>query len=219
MRFDLETLPFPADASVLRARSDPVFCPTCANLHTVSAFAMVPCTAVTINLSRSVEKVDRARQLLSGIESQFISSTEKLVSWELQISLADLKNSAAAGCITCLLLKEVLTNVPNGYLNWDDPALYIVVIFCDKTVLRISVVRDRYPYETDTWEFGMAYKILYNEPDMDEYQVYTLPSKLLARPFFFPKRNSGRLMLIRITSLTLPMAFARLPHECRRTQT
>ncbi|CAH0027148.1 unnamed protein product [Clonostachys rhizophaga] len=176
MRFDLETLPFPIDVSALTATSDPAFCSTCANLHTVSAFAMVPCTAVMMNLSRSVKKVDKARQLLSGIESQSISSTEKLVSWELQISLADLKNSSAAGCITCLLLREVLTNVPNGHIDWDDPALYIVVIFCDKTVLRISVARDRDHYETDTWGFDMSYKLLHDEPDMDDYQVYTLPN-------------------------------------------
>ncbi|CAH0058109.1 unnamed protein product [Clonostachys solani] len=176
LRFDLETLPFPADVSVLKATSDPAFCPTCANLNTVSAFAMVPCTTIMMNLASSIRKVDRARRLLSGIESQSISATEKLVSWELQISLADLKNSSAAGCITCLLLKEVVTNVPNGHFDWDDPALYIVVVFCEKTVLRISVARDRDHYATDTWDFGMSYKLLIDEPDMEDYQVYTLPT-------------------------------------------
>lgn len=167
--------------------------------------------AVVMNIADTTKKVDRARQLLYGFESQPISSTDKLRSWEIQIRLADLKDSSSAGCITCLLLKEVLTKVPNGHFDWDDPALYIEVIFCDKTVLRFSIVRDWDHYEEYAWDFGLPRRDLYRERDIEEYQVYTLPSKLLV--CHFSKRNNGRLMLIRSISLTLPVAYGRLPHE------
>ncbi|CAG9990928.1 unnamed protein product [Clonostachys byssicola] len=176
MRFDLKTLPYPADASDLTAASDPAFCYTCVNLHPVSASAMSASTVVVMDMQDTTKKVDRARQLLSGFESQSISPTETLRAWELQIRLADLKDSCLAGCITCLLLKEVLIKVPNGHFDWDDPALYIAVIFCDKTVLRISVARDRDHYEEYSWDFGMPHRMLHNEPHMEEYQVYTLPT-------------------------------------------
>lgn len=99
----------------------------------------------------------------------------KYLSWAFEAYLVELRDSAAQGCITCLLLMDALTKLTKGDIDFDDTSLFIIVIFFRSTVLRIRLVRGD-ELEEDEFDF-----VPWEESEVKEilgyYELYTLHGK------------------------------------------
>lgn len=100
-------------------------------------------------------------------------------SWEVEARLVEIRDAAAQGCVTCVLLKEAMIKATAGKADFDDGTLSLALILCRGNALRVRLLRGEEP-EDDDDEDGFFSP--FEEPSWTEfigsYELYTLPGKL-----------------------------------------
>lgn len=92
-------------------------------------------------------------------------------SWQINVYVLDMSDSVAAGCASCILLKEALAKLTQGKLDFSDPELWLEIIFCKGNVLRVNLVRGDPPDDFDIFSSGFSE----NWNIIEAYELYTLP--------------------------------------------
>ncbi|KAM5356542.1 hypothetical protein ACJ41O_003188 [Fusarium nematophilum] len=174
----LSESPLPQGDTEDEIRRDPKLCRTCWNLYGGSATTAVPLPGIAMHEhSGSINAARAAKRGDIGEPSSWAGPGRvDYASWEIEVYLPDVADSVASGCVTCLMLKEVLTKLTKGTLDFKDPALWLVIVFCNGNVARAKLIRGE-PPEEDDFEFltpnsGLEWDLV------AVYELYTLPGRL-----------------------------------------
>lgn len=188
---NLDFLPFPLGEASEDVRRDPILCTTCFNIHPSSARTAILSPQIRMHERSNWDGAIRAAQLVDGIKETdrhvLEATLPKLVSWNVEINVVDMSRSSS-GCATCFLLKEALTKIYNGVVKLDDSSLFLDVVFCEKTALRIRVKQEPEP-EDEGGEILLPWEHRTLEPvaGLETFELYTLPgeSTVLAAKAYF----------------------------------
>lgn len=175
--FHLKESPLPQGEHYAVIRKHPKTCYVCYNLHSESAYSIYPKQRLRMNPNFLVESANKAagREGLGDSFSYEGANRIKYLSWAFEAYLVELRDSAAQGCITCLLLMEALIKLTKEDIDFNDASLFIIVVFFRSTVLRIRLVRGD-ELEEDEFDF-----VPWEESEVKEilghYELYTLHGK------------------------------------------
>lgn len=109
-------------------------------------------------------------------------------SWQIQVYLPDIPGSVASGCVSCLLLTEALNKLTNGTLDFQDPELWLDIVFCKGNAMRVKLVRGDPPDDDfDMFSDGRGG----NWDVIEAYELYTLPGESSLFYVYVIPINSG----------------------------
>ncbi|KAF7558234.1 hypothetical protein G7Z17_g193 [Cylindrodendrum hubeiense] len=176
MAFDLKESPFPLGDADEQIRKNPKTCHICLNLYPGSAYSAVPRQGVWFHEASSAVNAKHAAEHEDIGEAPAWAGKYRtdFASWEVQAYLTDIRDSAAQGCVSCLLLQEAVTKLSNGNLKLDDAGLLLNVVFCKGNVMRIQVSRGN-PVEEEDGDFFSPWETEDVLEFVTGYELYTLP--------------------------------------------
>ncbi|KAM0429640.1 hypothetical protein ACHAPT_006245 [Fusarium lateritium] len=165
--------PFPLGNTEDEIRRDPKLCRTCWNLYGGSATTAVPLPGISMHEHSGFTNAARAAKEGHADKAPIWASSGRIdyASWEINIYLLDIPASVSSGCASCLLLTEALTKLTNGTLDFEDPELWLDIVFCKGNAMRVKLVRGDPPDEFDMFSSGQG-----SDWDLIQaYELYTLP--------------------------------------------
>ena len=167
--------PFPLGDTEDEIRRDPKLCRTCWNLYAGSATTAVPLPGISMHEHSGFTNAAKATKEGHVDKAPTWASSGRIdyASWQIQVYLPDIPESRASGCVSCLLLTEVLNKLTNGTVNFQDPELWLEIIFCKGNAMRVKLVRGDPPDDFDMFSDGQG-----GDWDVIEgYELYTLPGE------------------------------------------
>lgn len=172
---NLTESPFPLGDTEDEIRRDPKLCRTCWNLYAGSATTAVPLPGIAMHEHSGFTNAAKAAKEGNVDKAPTWASSGRIdyASWQIQVYLPDIPESRASGCVSCLLLTEVLNKLTNGTLDFHDPELWLEIIFCKGNAMRVKLVRGDPPDDFDMFSDGQG-----GDWDVIEsYELYTLPGE------------------------------------------
>ncbi|KAH6887451.1 heterokaryon incompatibility protein-domain-containing protein [Thelonectria olida] len=166
----LQESPIPDGEEINDIKKDPRFCRTCYNLHAGSANVTVSIGRIWVHDASGRENVARAKDN-SKAPAWAQQARADYTPWRVEAELTDIAQSAAAGCTTCLLLKELLTKLNPAEADFNDPSLRLGFTFCKGNVLRLELDR----VEEDDWIPDFWSPAMGEFERLGDYEVYALP--------------------------------------------
>ncbi|KAF4983467.1 hypothetical protein FZEAL_1196 [Fusarium zealandicum] len=196
----LKEPPYPLGDTETEIRKDPKICRTCWNLYGGSASTAVPLPGIAMHENSGSINAQRAAKLgdIGEPSSWAGRGRADYASWEINVYLSEVPASAALGCVSCLLLKEALSKLTKGTLDFGDSELWLVIVFCKGNAMRVNVVRGN-PPDDDFDIFGSSNEI--EKETLEAYELYTLPGSPCPWP------TIGSSMTIERPDWSLPAEF------------
>ncbi|CAM1507525.1 Fc.00g071660.m01.CDS01 [Cosmosporella sp. VM-42] len=191
--------PFPAGDTAYEIRTHPKMCHTCLNLYPGSTYSAVPRKGVWMHDTSSAGNAKRASELGDIGEAPAWAGKYRIdfASWEVEAYLTEIRDSAKGGCVSCLLLQEVLTKASGGEVDFDDGALLLHLVFCKGNIMRVNIFRGE-EVEEDDDDFISPWETEDVSEWVAGFELYTLPGAPCPWP------TIGTLMTLEKPQLGLP---------------
>ncbi|KAF7562672.1 hypothetical protein G7046_g1498 [Stylonectria norvegica] len=168
--------PVPLGDTEHELRRDPLVCHVCLNLSPGPASTSLPRPGVWMHETGGSLNAQRAAALGdNGVAPGWAGRLRNdFSSFEIEAYLTDIRDSAKAGCISCLLLVTALTKLSGGAVSFDNVCLLLRVVFCKGNVLRISLYQGAEP-EEDAGDFFSPWETTELGDLVGQFELYTLP--------------------------------------------
>ncbi|KAM0317022.1 hypothetical protein ACHAPQ_011156 [Fusarium lateritium] len=190
---NLKRQPFPSGDTDEDIRVDQTLCRTCWNLYGGSASTAVFLGSISMHENSGSINAARAAQAGDLEKAPTWGGLGRIdyASWQISINLPDIPGSASGGCLSCLLLQQILTKLAKGTLNWNDPELWLEIVFCKGNVMRIKLIRGSAP-DDDAFDMFSSGSGSTDGVLLELYEIYTLPGSPCPWPTIGSSMNIER---------------------------
>ncbi|KAK7422748.1 hypothetical protein QQZ08_009372 [Neonectria magnoliae] len=166
----------------LRGISGHRFCYSCFGLYPVVLSHVAPLGGISVNDfgDNTLERLSPFEATL-GSRDWFTWQFIYFKTYQIQKPLPEIDATATTGCVTCMLIKDLIIRLTNNAVAFDDPLLFVELVLCRGHALTLAITRGtEEDEEGDVLFFSTGPKE--TERVFGPYHIYTLLVKS------FPKR-------------------------------
>ncbi|KAK7417441.1 hypothetical protein QQX98_004561 [Neonectria punicea] len=151
------------------------FCYSCFGLYPVVLSHMAPLGGVSMNDfgDNTLERLSPFEETL-GSRDWFTWQSIYFKTYQIQKPLPEIDATATAGCVTCMLIRDLIIRLTNNAVAFDDPLLFVELVLCRGHALTLVITRGTEEEEEgDVLFFSTGPKE--TQWVLGPYQIYTLP--------------------------------------------